>query len=371
MVWRSYRIRYILLLCITIGCQNKSDKTKVEESREATVYIQEEQDMDKYEQILKNNGFKFPTDEIFTKRLKEVFGIDIKNYQEDKVNIIPKGKVTDASTYFPKAILDKKYIYWTQDEGWDDLAFVNLNKYIFYNDKAAFTYLKLKDANSYLSNLVVDFGYSKDEDLLKYMFSNAKGDLDDYTFIFFGRTGINGSWELRKELFNEYLHYNPNVDIPLTTFIENIINKDNEGYLSKYEGNRESAVAFLLEKILFQMMEKGETLVSEPVEYILDSHPYLLKNFKDNKYYTNKLLEEYIEETYKPNASEKDNTTFTIQDKDGYTNLRSGKGTNFQIIEKINSGSEIMILDHNGDWWQVVTKSGKKGYVHKSKIQKE
>lgn len=57
-----------------------------------------------------------------------------------------------------------------------------------------------------------------------------------------------------------------------------------------------------------------------------------------------------------------------IQDSDGYTNLRKGKGTNFDVIEKINTNTKINVLDNTGDWFLVKTKSGVEGYVYKSKI---
>jgi uncharacterized protein YgiM (DUF1202 family) len=62
-------------------------------------------------------------------------------------------------------------------------------------------------------------------------------------------------------------------------------------------------------------------------------------------------------------------TTYYIQDSDGYTNLRKDKNASSQILQKINTGEQIEVLDQSGDWWLVVSKEGKKGYVHKSRIQ--
>ncbi|PWW28052.1 SH3 domain-containing protein, partial [Chryseobacterium sp. AG844] len=47
------------------------------------------------------------------------------------------------------------------------------------------------------------------------------------------------------------------------------------------------------------------------------------------------------------------------------------KNSSSQILEKINTGEEVEVLDQNGDWWLVVSKAGKKGYVHKSRIKSE
>ncbi|SIT09767.1 SH3 domain-containing protein [Chryseobacterium ureilyticum] len=53
-------------------------------------------------------------------------------------------------------------------------------------------------------------------------------------------------------------------------------------------------------------------------------------------------------------------TTYYIQDADGYTNLRKDKNTSSQILQKINTGEQIEILNQNGDWWLVVSKEEKK-----------
>jgi len=58
-----------------------------------------------------------------------------------------------------------------------------------------------------------------------------------------------------------------------------------------------------------------------------------------------------------------------IQDPDGFTNLRKDKTTTSQIVEKINSGQNIDVVDNYGDWFLVKTKTGKEGYVHKTRIK--
>ncbi|WP_407403207.1 SH3 domain-containing protein [Chryseobacterium sp.] len=60
---------------------------------------------------------------------------------------------------------------------------------------------------------------------------------------------------------------------------------------------------------------------------------------------------------------------YSIQDSDGYTNLRKDKNPSSEIIKKIKTGEKIELLDKNGDWYLVQTKDGQKGYVHKSRIK--
>lgn len=71
--------------------------------------------------------------------------------------------------------------------------------------------------------------------------------------------------------------------------------------------------------------------------------------------------------TTKINISKK----YFIQDPDGYTNLRKDKSSTSDIIEKVKSGEKIEVLDDSGNWWYIQTKSGKKGYVYKTKIKSE
>lgn len=68
----------------------------------------------------------------------------------------------------------------------------------------------------------------------------------------------------------------------------------------------------------------------------------------------------FINEKYKNNH---------IQDPDGYTNLRKDKTATSEILQKINSGEHIKVLDNTGDWYLIKTKEGKQGYVHRSRVR--
>ncbi len=68
-------------------------------------------------------------------------------------------------------------------------------------------------------------------------------------------------------------------------------------------------------------------------------------------------------------AVKKSAKQYTIQDPDGYTNLRKERGTASPILQKINSGEKINVLDNTGDWFLIKTKKGLTGYVHKSRVQ--
>ena len=72
-----------------------------------------------------------------------------------------------------------------------------------------------------------------------------------------------------------------------------------------------------------------------------------------------------------PHDLEMENTIYTIQDPDGFTNLRKEKNSTSDILQKINSGEAINVLDNSGDWFLVKTKEGKEGYIHKSRIKSD
>lgn len=58
-----------------------------------------------------------------------------------------------------------------------------------------------------------------------------------------------------------------------------------------------------------------------------------------------------------------------IEDPDGYTNVRAGKGTDTRIIDRIEAGEKFFTYPQDGDWWEVQTPGGTIGYVHRSRIR--
>ncbi|MBP2615846.1 SH3 domain-containing protein [Chryseobacterium jejuense] len=104
-----------------------------------------------------------------------------------------------------------------------------------------------------------------------------------------------------------------------------------------------------------------------------------LKDSREKKVYKDALNGKLdIDEYYDPTYSKIDEivsfishklSQYTIQDPDGYTNLRKNKNTSSEILQKVKSGEHIEVLDNTGDWFLVKTKEGKEGYIHKSRIK--
>ncbi|MEQ8241154.1 MAG: SH3 domain-containing protein [Cyclobacteriaceae bacterium] len=63
-----------------------------------------------------------------------------------------------------------------------------------------------------------------------------------------------------------------------------------------------------------------------------------------------------------------------INDPDGYTNVRKGEGTNFEVVGKIEESDQFLYYpNENSSWWKVKTTPAYgrsiEGFVHKSRIQ--
>ena len=93
--------------------------------------------------ILKNNNFKFPENTLFKERIKLVFGLDIDSISSNEFYLEIKPIIPDMPDFYPTVYKKEKYL--NADNFANDLSFVSFNKYIFYKDKSAFNYLKIKN----------------------------------------------------------------------------------------------------------------------------------------------------------------------------------------------------------------------------------
>jgi len=63
------------------------------------------------------------------------------------------------------------------------------------------------------------------------------------------------------------------------------------------------------------------------------------------------------------------NLRATIDDPDGYANVRSQGSVSGAIIDRIAEGEEFHTHVQKGSWWQLKTPRGKVGYMHVSRIR--
>ena len=59
----------------------------------------------------------------------------------------------------------------------------------------------------------------------------------------------------------------------------------------------------------------------------------------------------------------------SLDDPDGYTNMRSQKSAKSQIVARVVQGEQFFTYMQDGNWWQVRTAKGKVGYMHISRIR--
>lgn len=178
-----------------------------------------------------------------------------------------------------------------------------------------------------------------------------------------------------------------------TTIIKNISNSLNE-FFADEDFFKDNMVSINLDRHQLLLYPEKEQEFNDSFKKILKSLPKIEAIFSPSSYtawknktlyFTNiySLFEKKVTDNltiaenvyYKfnilPVFEKYTSQDYIIQDPDGYTNLRKGKNTASEILQKIKTGEEINVLDKSNDWWYIQTKSGNKGYVYKTKIKSE
>ncbi|SFI49894.1 SH3 domain-containing protein [Halpernia frigidisoli] len=386
----------IINLCITsifflfLSCngQDKDKSKSVEQSKinkkmnslkEAPYNISDEGDgtksnydnlslefINKAKKILEQRRFQFPNEENFNLGIQEVFGFQLSEYQNIIFALQP--------SMFPEVAIRKENFVFIQDPSANSPEYLNpdllyhFNSYIFYNTPVSYLWLQTHEQDV-LYNLVIHYGYNKDKKLVQTVFKkfdfNSLSNMEELIF-----KDDNSRKILKKDIFDD---------------IENIIYKGPvEDFSYAKEGNGYLRIGDIIDKISLNPQEyvEPDQIKSYLFERELnvgiqgDIESYLNKNknyksiLEKNNYYNLPKLKDYVDVIYQsPKDLEMENTTFTIQDPDGFTNLRKEKNSTSEILQKIKSGEHIDVLDNSGDWFLVKTKEGNQGYVHKSRIR--
>jgi len=58
-----------------------------------------------------------------------------------------------------------------------------------------------------------------------------------------------------------------------------------------------------------------------------------------------------------------------IDDADGFTNVRAGRGPKTDIVAVVKSDEQFRTYKQDTKWWQVKTRDGVVGYIHVSRIR--
>ncbi|MEN5308687.1 SH3 domain-containing protein [Chryseobacterium cucumeris] len=319
--------------------------------------------INKAKKVLEQRKFQFPDENTFNQKILDVFSFNLKDYKNSIIALRP--------AMFPEvAIKENKFIF-IQDAGAAEPEFINpdllyhFNSYIFYNTPVSYVWLQTNNSNL-LYDLVVYYGYNKNKKLVESVFKkfdfNSLSDMEQLIFIDSG-----GYKKLKKQIFDdiETIIYKGKVE-------DFSYAKEGDGYLrigdiiSKISSSPKEY--FEPEKTISYLFERELRVgIQGDIESYLNKNPTYKSNLEKNKFYDLPTLKDYVKYIYQKES----NTNFIIQDSDGFTNLRKEKNSSSQILQKINTGEQVEVLDQNGDWWLVVSKEGKKGYVHKSRIKSE
>ncbi|MDN3694160.1 SH3 domain-containing protein [Chryseobacterium tructae] len=313
--------------------------------------------------ILDQRKFQFPDENTFNHKIAEVFSINLKEYSNPIIAL--------RLSMFPEVAIRKDQFIFIQDANANEPEFINpdllyhFNSYVFYNTPVSYIWLQSNSPNL-LYDLVVHYGYNKDKKLVESIFKKFDfNSLSEMEELIFSDSGTHK--KLKKQIFDdiETIIYKGKVE-------DFSYAKEGNGYLRigeiintisaspKEYDEPEQTISYLFEREL-------RVGIQGDIESYLNKNPQYQSNLEKNNFYDLPTLKKYVKYIYQKES----NVIFTVQDADGYTNLRKDKNSSSQILQKINTGEQIDVLDQSGDWWLVVSKEGKKGYVHKSRIKSE
>lgn len=369
-------IQYIICCLLIINCNGQTSNNPLPYQDEL---------YNKYVPIMKNlmdkQGYKYPDQNTFETKILDYFGENIRDSIHNDV-YLEKGKGFYAlknEKFIDTYQLDRGKIDGTGDafesilkEGFQNeynKIFVLYNKILFNDDIFSITQI-LHDKES-VEGLVVYLDYEKSSVLMNFASKNVNYESNKENFqylkhvIFYNNR--NRKPVVRKELLSMIFNFNPEIVKSLAYSVL----YDHARYTEITQNNKDEALAYMLNIVLqkdnpiedFQNNEAYRLLNNCYVEDIS-----ILERFKKNKFYDYKYLEEYTKIFLLSKENSTESLTYIIHDNDGYTNLRKDKNSSSQIIQKINTGEQIDVLDQSRDWWLVISKEGKKGYVHKSRI---
>ena len=241
--------------------------------------------------FLTKSGFKFPSTQDFQSKIKQIFGYDIKEKTSDIIEVELNPLIDDEPNSLIIYRKDRFVDLNIHSEVYDDkLYLLAFNNYLFYGKKSDFAYMQ-KDLY-HIYELVQDFGYW-DDNLKSFIFKKMKANEDNDTWfsIFFGRIGINGKWKLRRNIFRQYCTEVENCQTMFIPFLEEILTKP---YKTKYEGNLDEDVAYILELISKKELKKEQTPgVIGIISNTYSKNPELLNRFKKKNYYGYENLKFY------------------------------------------------------------------------------
>lgn len=334
-----------------------------------------------------------PSDSLFNKRINEIFKTDISSSSENEITLGALGMfpefVIKNSKYvlpvdFEPSIPDKNSYENIEKKVLDNIFFnaskelCSYNKMLFYNDKESTEWIQ-ENYPIALTNLVTDYGYTANDDWLRFTFYNTdvtQGSDDPqlhkllFDFECEKPMGVGdcmtGKYTLRQDMIDKMiaLNFMSSQIISIVYYVED--SPEN------YTGNTETLHLYLM-ALSYKFMD-GPNLrhfFNSNKKYFekIEAHNYFefenLKDFIENFEISEAKLQGYGLSPYDPDPY------FgygVINDPDGYTNLRDGEGTNYPVVKKIIEGEKFAVKTKGEEWWLVILKDGTQGWIHNSRV---
>lgn len=365
----------IKMLFITLLVQSCNGQKETSNMKTDTLNYKNSDYILSYKIILDSikNCFEAPNDSAFKNRVLEVYGTDIdkSNYTDVELTMKDYGELALKNyNYIIPYIMDVP----NNEDATKKIC--NYNKMIFNNDGAATNWIKSKHSDLIIE-IVKEYGYTENKNWLQFAFSRAKlSDPDELQSFLFdykckdtvrGESGdCNTISKLRKDMLAKMIQNG--AELSQLHLVANMVsNSDQEMY--------EEDTAELYNYLIAQCYAAGQSGI---IEYIYDTKPKIKEVFKKNNYYNVEGLEDYTNNFYKPQEERFGLGSLgpdpylgygVINDPDGYSNLRKGKGTNHPIVKKIIEDEKFAIKRKDGEWWLVVLADGTEGWLHESRVR--
>lgn len=249
----------------------------------------------KAKQALKKYNFKFPNNQHFKNRIKEVFKFRIGEYKNKIIAL--------RRSMFPEIVIKENKFILVEDPDYDDKEDLNIellyhyNSYIFYKDRISYNWLKQKDS-FLLKDLVTEFGYTGDTDLVKYVFK--KIDFNSVTVfhdLIFGTINRSiGKYAIRGNVFDciERFMYKEKRENGYSKIydIEKTIRNVPNDYVAP-----DKTIAYLYERAL-------RAGIVEYIQRRLNEEPTYKSFLEKNNYFGYVRLKNYVRKKSKKNAAQ-------------------------------------------------------------------
>jgi hypothetical protein len=416
---------FCTLLLLTVGCKTVSEKENQAQSSNlstnmATTIVDttaknqfaDHREILKASLVLDKKGFKRPDYPTFRAKVLEIFGIDLDTTSYNDVRLMPPYKMGKDETipYCPMAIKNARYI--DADESYlqnsveldtTDKSAVKMetsmenylycfNQMLFYNDKAALARVQgindMDGQQESFESLLYDYAYTGNDDINKVLIgriSETREGYDSFVAAVYSAMRTKRGFGVRKNVLDKMLQFKPGLMIHVGELLRDI----KVDYTSAPNQTERLAC---LQDIALLLDASIQAAIPGFAEEMYDTNKEWKEEFKKNKYFQLPALRQFSEQGYRNAEQRKDDEqenveqvwlvqerayqdinkskTGVINDPDGYTNIRQyGRSTNSEILGKLMNGEKFYYWQTTTDWWIVQTKSGLRGFVHKSRIR--